>query len=229
MHHSTTSRAPGGRERRRPVAFLNLGGVGNLTYVDPGRVSPAEPGALLAFDTGPGNALIDDLMRERRGESIDLDGALAASGTPRQSVIAAVLETPYFGRPPPKSLDRNDFSGVLAHVAVLPDADAAATLAALTAASVAAALPFLPRPPRKWLVSGGGSRNAAVMAELAARLGSPVRPVSSLGLDADMLEAQAFAYLAVRTLRGLPLSMPSTTGCRSPTRGGRISIPPAPV
>ncbi len=212
-----------------PVAFLNLGGVGNLSYVDPGKVRPGEPDALIAFDTGPGNALIDDLMLRRRGESIDLDGSLAASGTPRQSVIDAVLGKPYFQRPPPKTLDRNDFLDVLAQVAQLTDADAAATLAALTAASVAAAEAFLPQQPRKWLVSGGGCRNAAIMGELGARLGSPVLPVSCIGLDADMLEAQAFAYLAVRTLRGLPLSMPSTTGCRVPTRGGRISAPPEPA
>lgn len=209
----------------RPVVFLNLGGVGNLTYVDLEAGEPVSPGAVLAFDTGPGNALLDDLMMARRGSAFDRDGALAGSGSPDTEILKMLLTLTYFDRPPPKSLDRNDFSVALRQVRDLSDADAAATLTALTAISVARAQPHLPRPPSHWLVSGGGSRNPVMMSELQSRLDAPVRSIATTGLDPDMLEANAFAFLGVRVLRGLPISFPSTTGCREPTTGGRLSLP----
>lgn len=208
-----------------PVAFLNLGGVGNVTWVDPRAAAPEAPGALVAFDTGPGNALIDDFLAARRGQAYDADGATAARGRVDADVIDALAAHPYLQRTPPKSLDRQDFHGLLDRVAHLSDEDGAATLAALTVACVAEAARHFPEPVERWLVCGGGRRNRTVMAMLAARSNAPVEPVEAVGLDGDMLEAQAFAYLAVRVLKGLPTSAPGTTGVRLPVSGGRVSRP----
>ena len=208
-----------------PVAFLNLGGVGNLTWADPGRPGPEAAGALVAFDTGPANAPIDDLMRERRGAGRDEGGALAASGRVDEEVVTRFLAHPHFARKPPKSLDRNGFPGIVQMVAQLGDADAAATLAAIAAASVAAGARHFPAPPARLLVTGGGRLNGALMAGLAARLDCPVQPIEAAGFDGDMLEAEAFAFLAARVARGLPLSAPATTGVPAPAKGGRISRP----
>jgi anhydro-N-acetylmuramic acid kinase len=208
-----------------PVAFLNLGGVGNVTWVDPRATGPEAPGALLAFDTGPGNALIDDFLASRRGEPFDADGAAAAAGRVDEAALAGLAAHPYLRRAPPKSLDRQDFHGFLDKVAGLSTEDGAATLAALTVACVAEAARHFPEPAGRWLVCGGGRRNRTVMAMLAARTNAPVGPVEAVGLDGDMLEAQAFAYLAVRVLRGLPTSSPGTTGVRLPVSGGRVSRP----
>ena len=205
-----------------PVGFLNLGGVGNLTVVDPLAAAPEAPGACIAFDTGPANAPLNDLMRARRGLARDEGGALAAAGRPDEGAIAAFLKHAYFARPAPKSLDRDAFAGAL-QVAHLTDADAAATLTHAAAAAVAAGVALLPVPPAQLLVCGGGRLNAAMMAALAARLPCAVAPVEAAGLDGDMLEAQAFGWLAVRVLRGLPTSGPGTTGAPAPVCGGRIS------
>ncbi len=210
---------------RAPLAFLNLGGVGNITWVDPGAKAPEAEGALLAFDTGPANAPIDDLMLARRGVARDEGGALALSGTVDGPVVEAFLGRGYFRRIPPKSLDRNDFAELGAAVAHLDDADAAATLAACVAASVARGMEHCPAPPGRVLVSGGGRHNAAIMAGLAAVLGCDVAPVEAVGLDGDMLEAQAFAYLAVRVARGMATSAPGTTGVAAPVGGGQIHRP----
>ncbi|TYO88494.1 anhydro-N-acetylmuramic acid kinase [Oceanicella actignis] len=208
-----------------PLAFLNLGGVGNVTWVDPAAPAPEAPGALVAFDTGPGNALIDDWMRARAGAPCDENGAAAAAGRVRARLARLGGVAAWLERPPPKSLDRNDFAPAMAAVAGMSVEDGAATLTALTADCVAAAASRLPAAPARWLICGGGRRNAALMAMLAERLDAPVEPVEAAGLDGDMLEAQAFAHLAVRALRGLPLSAPGATGCRAPTRGGRVSPP----
>lgn len=209
----------------RPVAFLNLGGVGNVTWVDPRAAGAEAAGALVAFDTGPGNALIDDFLRLRLGRDFDAGGAVAAEGRVDAEALAALGAHPYLGRPPPKSLDRDDFHRFLDRVAHLSDADGAATLSALTAACVAQAARHFPEPPERWLICGGGRLNRTVMAMLAARTNAPVDPVEAVGLDGDLLEAQAFGFLAVRVLRGLPTSAPSTTGARLPVCGGRISRP----
>lgn len=208
-----------------PVAFLNLGGVGNLTWTDPRIALPED--ACLAFDTGPANAPVNDLMERRFGQPCDDGGRLAAEGTPDPAIIAAFLRQPWFLRMPPKSADRNDFHGLLDQVASLSDADAAATLTAAAAAAVARGADHFPAPVDRVLVTGGGRRNPTLMAMLAEVVPYPVLPVEAVGLDGDMLEAQAFAHLAVRVLHGLPTSCPRTTGVPAAVGGGRISRPPA--
>ena len=208
----------------QPVALLNLGGVGNVTWVDPRVASPEIPGACLAFDTGPANAPVNDLMQVRRGQSHDQGGALAATGTVDQSVIDAFLIHPYFYKIPPKSLDRNDFHGLLDAVAHLSDADAAATLTAAAAAAIARGCEHFPTPVAQMLVAGGGRHNATLMANLAS-LACSIAPVEAISLNGDMLEAQAFAYLAVRVARGLPTSGSSTTGVATAVGGGKLSKP----
>jgi anhydro-N-acetylmuramic acid kinase len=197
----------------KPVAVLNLGGVGNVTWIGPGTDD------ILAFDTGPGNALLDDWVRSHTGQAADFDGALARAGQVSAEHVARFLALPYFDRPPPKSLDRDDFQAAVPHGLAL--ADGAATLTEMTAASVATATRHFPSPAREWLVCGGGRHNPAIMTALARHLGVPVRPVEAVGWNGDALEAQAFAYLAVRSVLGLPLSLPSTTGAPHPVCGGR--------
>lgn len=209
----------------RPLGFLNLGGVGNLTWVDPRQPAAEAPGACLAFDTGPANAPVNDLMLARRGLAQDAGGALAALGTPDEAILARFLDHPYFFRMPPKSLDRNDFRALSDAVAQLSDADAAATLTAAAAAAVARGSEHFPTPVAQLLVTGGGRHNATLMAMLEGYLRAEVQPVESVGLDGDMLEAQAFAFLAVRVLRGLPTSCPATTGVAGAVGGGQISRP----
>ncbi len=196
-----------------PLAVLNLGGVANLTWIGGARDDD-----LLAFDTGPGCALVDDHVRRATGEPMDRDGALARSGQVDADALAVLTAHPYFDAAPPKSLDRNAFDP--APVAGLSPADGAATLTAFTAQAVRRAQGHMPAPPARWLVSGGGRHNPALMAQLRARLGAPCDPVESVGWQGDALEAQAFAFLAVRSRRGLPLSLPRTTGVPRPTSGG---------
>jgi len=212
-------------QAQEPVAFLNLGGVGNLTWVDPAVAEPQMEGALLAFDTGPANAPINDLMQARLGKPYDRDGAVARGGTVETGALELFLAEPYFTRMPPKSLDRNDFAEMVALVEELPDADAAATLTAMCAAGVAEAMQHCPRPPSRVLVTGGGRRNPVLMEMLRVSLDCAVVPVEDAGLDGDMLEAQAFAYLAVRVARGLPTSCAGTTGVRAAVGGGTLSLP----
>lgn len=205
----------------RPLCFLNIGGVANLTWVGPG----ADPAGddifdhLLAFDTGPGNALIDDWLQHHTGHLFDEDGVLAASGTVDGEVLSALLEHPYFETPPPKSLDRTDFSTEPA--SRLSAADGAATLSMFTVEAIRRSAELLPDPPRQWLVTGGGRKNSFLLGQLQGALGVPVRPTEALGIDGDALESQAFGYLAVRHLAGRPLSGPTTTGVLSPQTGGR--------
>ena len=208
-----------------PIALLNIGGVANLTWVDPSRPVPEADGALLAFDTGPGNAPLDDFVMRRTGRARDENGQLAASGRVDRAAVDWLLERPYFYKVPPKSLDRDDFAGLAEAVAHLSDADGAATLAFAVAASVAQGLAHCPTVPARVLVTGGGRRNPAIMAMLARATEIEVAPVEEAGLDGDMLEAQAFAYLAVRVARGWPTSAPGTTGVAAPVGGGRLSRP----
>jgi anhydro-N-acetylmuramic acid kinase len=209
----------------RPLAVLNVGGVANATWIGAGDLAALDEAALdasriLAFDTGPGNALIDDWVAERTGTPFDRDGVLAAAGQVAEAVVEALLGHPYFDRQPPKSLDRDDFD--LSALAGLSTADGAATLAAFTAAALARARDHFPAPPGRWLVSGGGRRNPVLMEMIARRTGAPVAPVESVGWNGDAVEAEAFAYLAVRSLKGLALSLPSTTGVPAPITGGRF-------
>ena len=210
---------------KAPVAFLNLGGVGNITWVDPRHAAPEDLGALLAFDTGPANAPINDVMQARRGLAFDEGGALALEGRADQDVVRSFLSHGYFHRIPPKSLDRDEFKSLPGMVAALDDADAVATLVEICAASVARGLEHCPEPPAQVLVTGGGRKNPALMARLAALLPCDVAPVEEVGLDGDMLEAQAFAFLAVRVARGLPTSCPGTTGVAGAVAGGTLSRP----
>ncbi|KEO56369.1 anhydro-N-acetylmuramic acid kinase [Thioclava pacifica] len=208
-----------------PVVFLNLGGVGNVSWVDPRQPSAEVPGAVLAFDTGPANAPINDLIRLRLKGEFDAGGELALQGRVDESVLEAFLAHPFFLRMPPKSLDRNDFHDILTLVSALDDADAAATLTACAAAAVARGGEHYPAPPAAIYVTGGGRLNQALMVALQSRINCPVQPVEDIGLDGDMLEAQAFAYLAVRVARGMPTSGPSTTGVAALIGGGKISQP----
>ncbi|WP_114393620.1 anhydro-N-acetylmuramic acid kinase [Oleisolibacter albus] len=201
----------------RPVAVLNIGGVTNVTWLGEGALD------VLAFDTGPGNALIDDWVLRHTGRDFDADGGLAARGRVDEDMVSRLMAHPYFSAPPPKSLDRDAWSA--GAVDGLSAEDGAATLTAFTAASVAAALPHLPQRPRRWLVTGGGRLNGTLMLLLARRLGAVVAPVEAVGWDGDALEAEAFAYLAVRSRLGLPLSLPGTTGVPQPLTGGRYAAP----
>jgi len=211
----------------KPIAFLNLGGVGNITYVDPRMSDVTDVGAVVAFDTGPANAHLNDFVRARLCQEFDRDGALAASGTPNMAAVKTLLDAPYFRKLPPKSLDRNSFAQVLDVVDHMGDADGAATLSAMIAASVVAGMEHMPQPVSQILVCGGGRRNATMMRWMAERLDAPVDPVEAVGLDGDMLEAEAFAWLAARIEQGLPTSLPSTTGASRPVCGGRIVKPSA--
>ena len=196
----------------KPLAVLNIGGVANVTWI-------GAPEEILAFDTGPGNALIDDWVRQNTGAAADIDGALARAGRASRAHVERFLASPYFERVPPKSLDRDDFREIVPESLSL--ADGAATLTEMTAAGVAVAARHFPAPAHEWLVCGGGRHNPALIEALGRRLRAPVRVVEAVGWDGDALEAQAFAYLAVRSILGLPLSLPSTTGVARPTSGGR--------
>ncbi|PWC96798.1 anhydro-N-acetylmuramic acid kinase [Azospirillum sp. TSO5] len=200
----------------RPLAVLNIGGVANVSWIGP---ESAEGEAdVVACDTGPGNALIDDWVLRHGIGRFDAGGALAAAGRVDGAALAALMAHPYFDRPAPKSLDRDAFDP--APVAALSPHDGSATLTAFTAESVARAVPHLPAAPVRWLVCGGGRHNATLMAMLADRLGVPVESADLVGWDGDALEAQAFGYLAVRSRLGLPLSLPATTGVPVPMPGG---------
>lgn len=195
----------------KPVAVLNIGGVANVTWL-------GEDGGILAFDCGPGNALIDDFVHARTGQPYDPAGALCLSGTVHTDILERLLGSDYFDRPPPKSLDRNAFDP--SPVNGLSTPDGAATLAAFTVRAAVGEILKI-GAPRKLLVCGGGRLNRALMAGLTASLpGVEVAPVEAVGWRGDALEAEAFGYLAVRSLKGLPLSLPTTTGAPSPMTGG---------
>jgi anhydro-N-acetylmuramic acid kinase len=212
-------RALASHAEERPVVFVNIGGVGNVTWI-------GEDDTLLAFDTGPGNALLDDWVLRHTGEPFDRGGRLAAEGKVDEQRLARFMENLYFALPPPKSLDRNAFS--LASLESLRPADGAATLVRFTAMSLARAAAHFPQAPRAWIICGGGRRNPAIMHDLSGLLeplGQHVMPAESLGIDGDTTEAEAWAYLAVRSLRGLPITFPGTTGAPEPLTGGVVHDP----
>lgn len=201
---------------QRPVAVLNIGGVANVTWVGPDN-------ELIAFDTGPGNALMDDWMLSQTGNARDEDGAAAASGHIDHAVLGRLLEHAYFSKPPPKSLDRNDFT--TAPVANLSVADGAATLAAFTAKAIGKAMQHMPQQPMMWMVCGGGRRNQTLMKMIAEAVDGPVAGAEAYGFNGDAVEAEAWAYLAVRSVEGQPLTYPGTTGVAAPTHGGVLVHP----
>ncbi len=213
IYHQARARASG---LQPPSAVLNVGGVANVTLFGE-RSDP------LAFDTGPGNGMIDLLVQARGLGRFDQDGRLAAAGRVDAAVLAAYLAHPYFAAPPPKSLDRYDFS--LEPLAALGVEDACATLAAFTAEAIAQGLRLAPEPPRVLVVAGGGRSNPELMRVIKARASCEVVAAEAVGWRGDALEAEAFAYLAVRTLKGLPISFPGTTGVPVPMTGGRIARP----
>jgi anhydro-N-acetylmuramic acid kinase len=212
----------GALDRPHPIAVLNLGGVANVTIVD----GEAE---IVACDCGPGNALIDDFLRLRIGQALDQDGQAAAAGRVDEAAVARVLAHPFFAQRPPKSLDRNAFRHWVAEEGQLSGSsteDGAATLTAITAAAVARLVALLPRPPRSLIAGGGGARNPTLMRMLVERLApATVETAAAAGWSSDALEAQAFAYLAVRSLRGLPITFPATTGGPRPLTGGVLARP----
>jgi anhydro-N-acetylmuramic acid kinase len=203
-------------ELGKPVAVVNIGGVANVTWI-------GSDGALLAFDTGPGNGPIDDWCARRAGQRFDRDGALAVSGKVDRVRLERFSEHRYFARTPPKSLDRADFTDAWADG--LSVADGAATLTYGTARAIALAARHFPTPPTVWVISGGGARNPTLLSVIAEETRGKVLTAAELGWDGDALEAQAFAFLAVRSLRGLPITFPGTTGAPRPLTGGRLNEP----
>jgi anhydro-N-acetylmuramic acid kinase len=200
----------------RPLGVLNLGGVANITLI-------GSDGELIAFDTGPANGLLDAFMLARTGSPMDEGGALAATGRVHEAAFAELLDHPHFTQDGPKSLDRWDFS--LDPVRNLPDADGAATLSAFTAKTVALGVARLPERPARLVLCGGGRRNATLASLIEAATGLPVLSAEALGWRGDLVEAETFAYLAARTVRGLPISFPGTTGVAQAMTGGRVARP----
>jgi anhydro-N-acetylmuramic acid kinase len=202
-----------------PAVILNIGGVANVTYIDAENI--------LAFDCGPGNALMDDWVLKRTGRRYDEDGKLAAQGKPLDDCLEAWLSHPYFSRVPPKSLDRDQWDiaalGELARdMDGVSDADGAATLLSFTIETIARAVEHMPHEPKGWYACGGGRHNKALMKQLNERLGGSVHSVDDIGWDGDATEAECFGYLAVRSLLGLPISLPTTTGVPLPVTGGTL-------
>ncbi|MBU2581200.1 MAG: anhydro-N-acetylmuramic acid kinase [Alphaproteobacteria bacterium] len=201
---------------QRPVAVVNIGGVANVTFV--GR-----DGQLLAFDTGPGSALIDDHMLATTGLHCDEDGATAARGTPDASVVKQLLSDVYFTLVPPKSLDRDAFSRD--PVSGLGLEDAIATLTSFSAKAIARSREVLPEEPLLWILTGGGRHNRTLARMVAESVENAVVPAEAAGFDGDSVEAEAWAYLAVRSLAGLPITFPGTTGVAAPLTGGVLATP----
>lgn len=206
-----------------PAAVLNLGGVGNLTWWGGGN-------NLISFDTGPANGPINDWMKSQIDEPMDVDGALARSGSVDEVRVQELLNHPYFSKVPPKSLDRYDFQADMAD-GYRPE-NGAALLTAFAAACVSEALRILPGRPDEIVVCGGGRKNSFLMQQIAERARVPAVSADTKGWRGDAIEAECFAYLAVRTLRGLPISFPATTGAPHPMTGGTFikaaDLPPLP-
>lgn len=209
LYHAVLARRSGLAE---PLVVANIGGVAQVTYI--------HGDFILAFDTGPGNAPIDDWMHRHCGKPVDEDGSFAATGKVDCMVLGEMLRHAFFERLPPKSLDRLDFG--MQAVEALSPADGAATLTAFSAAALARAQDYFPERAHTWIISGGGRHNATLMAMLQARVDAVVVSAEEVGWDGDSLEAHGFAYLALRAKKGLPLSLPTTTGVKQPTTGGRF-------
>ena len=204
------------RLQERPVALVNIGGVANMTWI--GR-----DGTLVAFDTGPGNALLNDWCARHLGVSMDRDGALAARGKVNENALGQLLKSTFFTTPAPKSLDRNAFDATC--VDGLSAEDGAATLTRFTAEAIARAGAIVPEAPRLYVICGGGRLNPTLMRDLRNLLQVSVMSAEDVGLDGDAMEAEAWAYLAVRCLKRLPITFPGTTGAPRPLSGGLIAKP----
>lgn len=198
----------------KPLLIVNIGGVANATWLGP-------QGEIIACDTGPGNGPLDDLAQTYLRQAYDKDGVWAASGRVDETRLCKLLSHPFFALPPPKSLDRLSFSTLIAEAtASLPPVDACATLTAFVCKAIAGVK--FPSPPKQILITGGGRHNATLMSGLRENFSAPVSPVEDVGWQGDALEAQCFAFLAVRSALGLPLSLPTTTGVPAPQTGGRL-------
>jgi anhydro-N-acetylmuramic acid kinase len=213
IYHLARARASG---LEAPLAVLNIGGVANVTFWSGGD-------DIAAFDTGPGNGMIDLMVQARGAGRFDDKGRYASVGRVNTGVLAGLLGHPYFTAPPPKSLDRFDFS--LEPLEPLELEDAAATLVAFMAEAVRLGFEMMGQSPTELVVTGGGRHNPEIMKALAERLPMPVRTAEDHGWRGDSIEAEAFAYLAARTANGLPISFPKTTGAPKPMTGGRIVNP----
>lgn len=218
IYHLARARASG---LEPPLAVLNVGGVANVTFIAQGK--GGADGEIAAFDTGPGNGMLDLLVQDRSQARFDAEGRLAAAGRVHEEVLAGFLAHPYFRAPPPKSLDRYDFS--LDALSGLSLEDGCATLTAFTAEAVRLAFSLMGETPGEVIVAGGGRRNPQIMRALSERLPCRVSDADAHGWRGDAIEAEAFAYLAARTARGLPISFPKTTAVLQPMAGGRIVQP----
>lgn len=209
------------RHFKKPIAFVNIGGVSNVSYVNASM--PADEG-LLAFDCGIGNALADDLVFEATGERYDNDGQISSTGTVNQDILDQMTNHEYFKKPVPKSLDRDEFQKFRDLVGTLDLPDALATLNAFTAAGIAACAVHFPSAVTHWIICGGGRKNTEIMRALANR-GLNAVPIENFDLNGDMTEAEGFAYLAYRVLKNEPISFPMTTNVKIPNVGGKIYKP----
>lgn len=209
------------RRMELPVAVLNIGGLANVTWIGRSENSSNEIMDLdiLAFDTGPGNVMLNEWALKHTGQDCDMDGKLALAGKADKVTVEKLLEDPYFKKMPPKSLDRNHFA--FDAVEHLSKEDGAATLVEFAALAVEKSAAYFPAAAKQWFVSGGGRHNPAVMQALRQRF-LQVYPVESLGWIGGALEAQAFGFLAVRSLKKLPLSVPTTTGTIRAVTGGAL-------
>jgi len=205
-----------GRVLRLNNGILNIGGVANVTTIASAGVGTW----IKAFDVGPGNALIDDWMQKKAGQPFDENGATAARGHVDGALLAKWLDNDFFTALPPKSLDRNAFK--TPGIEDLSLEDGAANLTAFTAAAIQMAVNAMEAPPEHWYVTGGGRHNATLMNILDKVLVAPVEPVERIGLNGDAIEAEAFAWLGLRVMDGLPISLPETTGTRGDGRGGVV-------
>lgn len=211
-HNALAAKLP-----QRPIAVVNIGGVANVTFVGEFEED------LRAFDTGPGNALIDDIVHAATGAACDEDGVIAARGRVHEDVLLDYLIDDYFTQMPPKSLDRNTFD--TSRVAALSLEDAVTTLTAFTAETIARSRAHMREQPQLWVICGGGRKNKTLMRLIAERVENAVVPAEAVGLDGDSIEAEAWGYLAVRSIRGRPLTYPGTTGVPGPACGGRLARP----
>lgn len=211
LYHAALSSA-----LEKPLMVVNIGGVANVTWL-------GVDGSIEAMDCGPGNALIDDWMGTHTGARCDTNGAAAKRGITNEATVKDFLRNAFFVQNRARSLDRNHFKVSL--VEGMGMEDGAATLTAITAAAIGWSARAMPELPKQLLVTGGGRHNPILMRMIAERSGLPTAPVETVNWQGDMLEAEAFAYLAVRSVRGLPLSLPSTTGVREPVTGGVLFNP----
>ena len=209
------------RQMDLPIAVLNIGGIANVTWIGRSEHSASQlmDMDILAFDTGVGNVLLNEWAFKHTGKDVDLDGALALAGKADNALVENHLKDWFFEKHPPKSLDRNYFN--VESVDHLSAQDGAATLVEFTTKAIEKGAEYFPKPAKQWFVAGGGRRNPAIMQSLRNKFAN-VFPVEALGWTGDAIEAQAFAFLAVRSLRKLPISLPTTTGANRAVTGGAL-------